>query len=308
MDIPVISIVIPIYNEEDNIRELYNRLVKILSELKVSYEIIFSDDGSKDNSWSIIEGLHAQDSHVRGIKLSRNFGHQYALKAGLDYSRGEAVVSLDGDLQQPPEMIKDFYLRWKEGFDIVYALRVNTKGVSFWKEFNAKAFYSFLNLISDIRIERGASDFRLLDIKVINEIKNINENQLFLRGIVSWLGFKSISLPYIANERHSGRTKYSVRKMLRLAIDGIMSFSIRPLRIATVLGVLISSVSFLYIFYALYQRIILNLALPGWTSILISVLFLGGAQLLSIGLLGEYIGKLFMESKKRRSYVIDKLL
>jgi dolichol-phosphate mannosyltransferase len=301
-------VVVPIYNEEENIEELYRRLIKVLSKLEVSYEIIFSDDGSKDGSWSAIESLHRQDSNVRGIKLSRNFGHQYALKAGLDYSRGKAVISLDGDLQQPPEMVTEFYLKWKEGFDIVYGLRRDTKGVSFWKEFNAKFFYFFLNLISDIKIERGASDFRLLDVKVIKEIKNINENQLFLRGIVNWLGFSSVALNYVADERHRGKTKYSAKKMVRLAIDGIMSFSIRPLRIATIFGIGISLISFLYILYALYQRIILHVALPGWTSILISVLFIGGTQLLTIGLLGEYIGKLFMESKKRRYYIINKLL
>jgi len=305
---PEVSIVVPVYNEENNLSELHKELRFVLeNRLKVTYEIIFVDDGSKDNSWNAIVGLHSQNDNVKGIKLSRNFGHQQALKAGLDYSIGKAVISMDSDLQHPPEIIEKFYEEWKKGFDIVCARRKDTKGISLLKRVSSKFFYTFMNFLSDTKIEEGSSDFRLLDRKVVDEVKKFSETHLFLRGIISWIGYKSIAVEYLASQRYSGKSKYTIKKMVHFALDGIMSFSIRPLRLAIACGLFTSLFSFLYILYALISKFVLKTTLPGWTSILISVLFLGGIQLLSIGILGEYLGKLFIESKKRRNYIIEKL-
>jgi len=306
---PEISVIIPVYNEEGNIIELYNRLVLEIERLiKTNYEIIFIDDGSKDQTWDLINNLNSRNSFVKGIKLSRNFGHQNALKAGLDFSKGKAVISLDGDLQQPPELISKFYNYWKKGFDIVYGSRVDTKGVPKWKEMTSSLFYKFLNYLSDTKLDKGSSDFRLLDRKVVNELKKFNENLLFLRGIVGWIGFNSKAINYTAEKRFHGKTKYSFMKMIKFGLDGIMSFSIKPLRVATITGFLISFIAFGYIIYALLVRFVFFTALPGWTSILVWVLFIGGIQLICIGIAGEYIGKLFLEVKKRQIYVVDKIL
>jgi dolichol-phosphate mannosyltransferase len=305
---PEVSIVIPVYNEENNLAELYKQLKFVLeTKLKVTYEIIFVDDGSKDSSWNIIVDLYSQNNNVKGIKLSRNFGHQQALKAGLDYSIGKAVISMDSDLQHPPEIIEKFYEEWKKGYDIVCATRKDTEGISLLKKVSSRFFYTVMNFLSDTKIEEGSSDFRLLDRKVVDEVKKFSETHLFLRGIISWIGYKSTAVEYLASQRYSGKSKYTIKKMVHFALDGIMSFSIRPLRLAMACGFFISIFSFLYILYALISKFVLKTTLAGWTSILISVLFLGGIQLLSIGILGEYLGKLFIESKKRRNYIIEKL-
>jgi dolichol-phosphate mannosyltransferase len=302
-----ISIIIPVYNEEGNIGKLYSVLKEVLENtLKVSYEIIFIDDGSTDTSWQVIERIALENVNVRGFKFSRNYGHQSALRAGLDYSKGKAAISMDADLQHSPEIITEFYNYWKKGYDIVYALRKDTKGAGIFKKASSRMFYSLINWLADIKIESGASDFRLLDRKVVNNIKRLQEYHLFIRGIVSWVGYKSIAVHYVANKRYSGVSKYSFKKMLNLAFNGIMGFSIKPLRIATFIGLIVSVLAFLYIIYAIYSKFVWHIALPGWTSILISVLFLGGIQLLSIGIIGEYIGKLFVEVKKRPKYIINK--
>jgi dolichol-phosphate mannosyltransferase len=304
---PEVSVAIPVYNEENNLAELYKQLKFVLeTKLKVTYEIIFVDDGSEDSSWNVIVDLCSQNKNVKGIKLSRNFGHQQALKAGLDYSIGKAVISMDSDLQHPPEIIEKFYEEWEKGYDIVCAIRKDTKGIGLLKKVSSKFFYTFMNFLSDTKIEEGSSDFRLLDRKVVDEVKKFSETHLFLRGIISWIGHKSTAVEYLASQRYSGKSKYTIKKMLHFALDGIMSFSIRPLRVAMACGFFISVFSFLYILYALISKFVLKTTLAGWTSILISVLFLGGIQLLSIGILGEYLGKLFIESKKRRNYIIEK--
>jgi len=305
---PEVSVAIPVYNEENNLAELYKQLKIVLgTKLKVTYEIIFVDDGSEDSSWNVIVDLCSQNKNVKGIKLSRNFGHQQALKAGLDYSIGKAVISMDSDLQHPPEIIEKLYEEWEKGYDIVCAIRKDTKGIGLLKKVSSKFFYTFMNFLSDTKIEEGSSDFRLLDRKVVDEVKKFSETHLFLRGIISWIGHKSTAVEYLASQRYSGKSKYTIKKMLHFALDGIMSFSIRPLRVAMACGFFISVFSFLYILYALISKFVLKTTLAGWTSILISVLFLGGIQLLSIGILGEYLGKLFIESKKRKNYIIEKL-
>ncbi|MBH10735.1 MAG: glycosyltransferase [Candidatus Marinimicrobia bacterium] len=305
----LLSVIIPVYNEEGNITELYNRIKKQVDDyLNIKYEIIFIDDGSFDKTWEIINSIHKKNNLVKGIKLSRNFGHQNALKAGIDLAKGDSVISLDGDLQQPPELIPKFYNYWLEGYDIVFGSREDTKGVSIFKKISSNLYYKILNFLSGSKLEKGSSDFRLLDRKVVEELKKFNESTLFIRGIIGWLGYKSKSIKYKADERLHGHTKYSFSRMTKFAIDGIMSFSIKPLRIATILGVLISFTGFCYIIYALYIKLFLDTAIQGWTSILVSVLFIGGIQLLCIGIVGEYVGKLFIESKKRQLYIIEKIL
>jgi polyisoprenyl-phosphate glycosyltransferase len=305
----VVSVVIPVYNEESNILPMMAELESILEgQLAVRYEVIFVDDGSNDTTWSTIEGLNKKNRNVKGLRLSRNFGHQSALKAGLDFSKGDVVISIDGDLQHPPDLIPSLIEEWQRGFEIVRALRKDTKGVNFLKELSSRMYYRLLNAISGMNLQEGSSDYRLLDRKVVEELKDISEHQLFIRGLVDWMGFKSTSVSYVANQRYSGKAKYSFKKMVKFAFDGVMSFSVTPLRLALVCGLTVTFLDFIYIVYALCAHFFLNMALPGWTSILVSVLFLGGIQLLSIGLLGEYLGRLFIQAKGRKNYILTQVL
>lgn len=302
-----LSVVVPILNEEGNLQELYRRLKNVLeNELHVTYEIIFVDDGSQDNSWSIVEGLHRQNTWVKGIKFSRNFGHQYALKAGLDNSGGMAVVSMDGDLQHPPELIGKLYTIWKEGYDVVTTVKRETKGISSSKQAAISMGYWLVNLIADIEIEKGAADFRLLDRKVVNEIAKMNEGQLFLRGIVNWIGYKATSIDYVADERFSGEVKYTLRNLTSLAVSGMMSFSAAPVRFSIYLGFVISIISFVYAIYIVIARLIRGAVIPGWTTTTFLILFLGGIIIIILGLIGEYIARIYEEVKQRPKYIIDK--
>ena len=301
-----LSIVIPVYNEEYNIGIVFTALKEVLElKLKTSWEVIFVDDGSSDKSWEIIERLALNNTQIKGFRFSRNFGHQYALKAGIDQAKGNAVISMDADMQHPPSLIESFYEKWREGYQIVNAIRKDTKGVGVAKKFSSHLFYKIMNFLSDVEIEDGASDFRLLDRKVVNQFKEMNEYFLFIRGIISWVGYNSISIPYIAEERFSGQSKYTLKKMIRFAKDGVMSFSIKPLRLATLLGFIISTFAFAYIVYALVAKYILHVTGMGWASLLISILLIGGIQLITIGIIGEYIGKIFIALKHRPHYIIS---
>lgn len=288
----MISVVIPAYNEAGNIKLIAE---KVTTQLKTigDYEIIFVDDGSTDSTLEEIKEVIKAENNVKYISLSRNFGHQKALKAGLD-----------ADLQHPPELINKLIDKWKEGFDIVYTIRKDLPNTDLNKKTTSKLFYKVVNKISDLDIPLGAADFRLLDRKVVNEMRKFKENYLFIRGIVSWLGFNQIGIEYNVQTRHFGKTKYTARKMISFALQGITSFSILPLRISIMFGLIVSFFSFLYTIYALIAKFILNTAIPGWTSILISVLFLGGIQLIFLGVIGEYLGKMFIETKNRPNYVI----
>lgn len=298
-----ISIIVPVLNEEGNILELTNRLIELTKKYK-NYEIIYVDDGSSDNSLDIIKNLRKTNKHIHYLSFSRNFGHQNALKAGIDCATGDCVISIDGDLQHPPELIPVMIEKWKEGFDVVYTLRKDYPKIPLLKKITTRLFYKIMNKFSDISIDQGTADFRLLDKKIVDILRTMNEKFLFFRGMIRWLGFKQTSIEYVPDERYHGRSKYSAIKMMRLAITGITSFSVRPLRISTMVGSLIALVAFIYGIYALYIKLFTNKSVQGWTSVLVTVTFIGGIQLIMIGILGEYLGKLFIESKKRPNYII----
>lgn len=299
----MISVVIPAYNEAGNIRLIAQKIAGQLADID-SYEIIFVDDGSADSTLEEIKDVAKGDSSVKFISFSRNFGHQRALKAGLDHAAGDCVISMDADLQHPPELITDLIKKWREGYDVVYTVRKDMEGVGFFKKTTSKIFYRLINRISDVDIPLGAADFRLLDKKVVSELRQFKENSLFIRGLVAWLGYKQTGIEYKTQSRHSGSSKYTLRKMFSFAVHGFTSFSIVPLRISIVFGFFISLCAFLYTAYALITKFYVQTAIPGWTSILISVLFLGGIQLICLGLIGEYLGKMFIETKNRPNYVI----
>lgn len=298
-----ISLVIPAHNEEGSLNHLTDKLLSII-ENKISYEIIFVDDGSTDNSLPLIKQLSMKNPNIHYISLSRNFGHQNALKSGIDHSTGDCVISLDADLQHPPKLIFEMIDLWQKGNDIIITVRKDHKTVSFLKRFSSHFFYKLINLFSEIKLEPGVADFRLIDRSVANIIRNSQEYNLFIRGYISWLGFKTAKLLYTADERFSGETKYSFKKMVLFAADGLTSFSIKPLRITIFLGGLISFLAFLYALYAIYIYFFTDKEMTGWTSLLVSVLFLGGLQLLFLGFIGEYIGRIFMQTKNRPSYLI----
>ena len=301
----MVSIVIPVYNEENGLEAIAKKLVEVFATLPdYDFEVIFVDDGSSDASLKVINVLCNKYPQVKYLSFSRNFGHQAAVKAGLDHARGDCAISMDADLQHPPEMIPAMLQKWQEGFDVVYTIRLDNKKFSLAKRLSSRLYYKMINTLSDIKIEQGAADFRLLDRKVLDIIRNLNENNLFLRGMVKWLGFSQIGIAYEPGTRMTGQTKYSVSKMFSLAIEGITSFSIRPLRLAAWIGLFASSIGFLYGLYAVYGYFFTDLNLTGWSSLIIAVIFLGGVQLITLGIIGEYIGKLFMQVKGRPSYII----
>ena len=298
-----LSIVVPIMNEQGNILTLFNRITAALDNI-ILFELIFIDDGSTDGTLKEIKKLAQKDKRVKYLSFSRNFGHQNALRAGLDFASGDAVVSLDGDLQHPPEIIPQLIEKWQEGYDIVYTIREDVKDTSFFKKKTSSMFYKLINYLSDVSIDEGSADFRLIDKKVLEVLKNIKENPMFYRGITKWIGFNQFAIPYKPEERFWGETKYSVKKMFSFAILGITSFSVKPLRISIVMGMIFTFFAFLYAFYAIYEKLFTDNTLQGWTSILIMISFIGGIQLILIGVMGEYLGKLFMESKNRPAYII----
>jgi dolichol-phosphate mannosyltransferase len=306
MNKPEISIVIPTYCEEGNIVELYEQLQLELSKIDVqSFEIIYVNDGSHDDSLRNIKELTTKDERVKFIHFSRNFGHQNALRAGLDFAKGDAVISMDADLQHPPELISTLIEHWRAGNKVVYTKRKDTNDLSFFKKLTSKMFYKLVNYLSETKLEEGTADFRLLDRSVVEALKNFNENNLFYRGIIPGLGFKQHGLEYIPNERFSGNTKYTFSKMVRFALTGITSSSAKPLYFSIYLGAFLALCSFFYALYAIYVSIFTTEAVAGWTSTIASILFIGGIQLMMLGIVGIYLGKLFSESKKRPNYIIE---
>jgi polyisoprenyl-phosphate glycosyltransferase len=299
---PPISIVIPLLNEESNLDRLYQELKEALDPA-FGYEILFVDDGSSDNSFNIIKELSLKDPKVSGISFSRNFGHQVALMAGLEHSRGEVVVTMDADLQHPPSLIPKLYELYTQGYDIVNTVRTETEGTGFMKNLTSGLFYKLLNRLSGLGVTPGSADFRLMSRKVVDAFISIPEKDRFTRGLVTWMGFRQQEITYKAQPRFSGSTKYSTMKMMRFALDGITSFSAKPLRIAFFLGLFTFILGLVYAVYAviMYSK---GETIQGWTSLLLVVLFLGGVQLLSLGIIGEYISRIFTEAKSRPLYFI----
>lgn len=299
----VLSIVIPIYNEEQNIPLLYERIQTTLSQMSINYEIIYVNDGSRDRSLQQLLQLAQSNARVKYIDLSRNFGHQLAITAGIENATGTYVVVMDGDGQDPPELIPQLYQKALEGFEVVYARRRKRDGESFLKLLTARWFYRFLRKITNVEIPVDTGDFRIIHQKIQAILKKMPEQHKYIRGQISWIGFNQTFIEYDREVRMSGETKFTYRKMLRFALDGISSFSTWPLKIATISGFFVSSIAFILILYTLYQKFF-GYTVPGWASTNIAILFIGGIQLLSVGMLGEYIGRISDNVKNRPSYII----
>src|SRR5512143_3395165 len=298
------SIVAPIYNELDNIPELYRRVKEVLDSTGETWELVLVDDGSTDGSTDAICELAKKDKHVRPVIFARNFGHQIAITAGWDYARGAAVVIIDADLQDPPEAIPELASKWKQGYDVVYAVRAERAGENWFKKAAASVFYRLIYRITDVRIPVDTGDFRLMDRKVVNVLKQMRERHRFPRGMSAWVGFKQIGVEYKRAARHAGVTKYPFRKMLKLALNAITSFSYFPLQVATFFGFVSSGIAIIAIPIVIYMRASGSQAFFGQATTLIAVLFLGGVQLICVGILGEYIGRLYDEAKGRPLYIV----
>jgi glycosyltransferase involved in cell wall biosynthesis len=301
-----ISVIAPLYNEEDVIDELMRRLVETLSDIGLEFEILMVNDGSKDKTLEMAKAYCEKDSRIKLVSFSRNFGHQVAVTAGIAKSTGDAVVIIDADLQDPPEIIKSMVEKWKEGFEVVYGVRTKRHGEGFFKLITAKLFYRLLKKLTAVDIPVDTGDFRLMDRKVVDELNRMTERNRFLRGMVSWLGFRQTCVEYVREPRFGGESKYPLFKMISFAADGILSFSQLPLRFSSVFGLICSAVSFLFIVYGLVVRILFpSYVISGWASIFVAILFLGGVQLLTVGILGEYVGRIYEEVKGRQLYVVD---
>lgn len=300
-----ISVVIPAYNEAENINAIQERLRNVFSELpNYCFEIIFVNDGSSDETQNNLEVLAQNHDEIKFLEFSRNFGHQSAVKAGLDFADGDAVISMDADLQHPPELIPELIRQWENGYDVVYTIRNYPKETSAFKKATSSLFYSFLSKISDIDIEKGDSDFRLIDKSVVSVIKNWDENGLFLRGLFRWVGFKQIGVKYNANQRFAGTSKYTINKMMKFAVTGVTSFSVKPLHIATYLGFIFTFIAMLLFILNVARAFYLGTAISGWASLILTVVFFGGMQMSILGIIGLYIGKIFTQVKDRPNYII----
>ena len=298
------SIVIPVHNEQECLRELYSRLIKVLDELPGEAELVFVDDGSTDLSLDLLHELLARDPRVRVLQLSRNFGHQIAITAGLDAASGRAIVIMDADLQDPPEVIPQLLERWREGFDIVSAVREERRGETRFKRATATLFYQLFQRLAAVEITPGAGDFRLVDRKALDAFKELRENNRYVRGMFGWIGFTQTEIHFVRSERFAGRTKYPLHKMLKFAVDGIVSFSNVPLRIALNLGFIVSVMALLLGAAAIGAKIAGAFVVPGWASLLVAISFLGGIQLIVIGVMGEYIARIHEEVKHRPLYIL----
>lgn len=300
-----ISAIVPSYNEEKNVPLIYKRLTDTLSQISDKYEIIFVNDCSKDSTLSVIKQISEKDSHVKYISFSRNFGHQIAVSAGLDMCKGNAVVIIDGDLQDPPELILEMYKKYQEGYKVVYAKRKTREGETWFKKATAKLFYRFLAAMTSIEIPVDVGDFRLIDKVIVNHLRNMPEKSKYIRGQISWIGYKQTFVEYHRDARLYGKTNYPLKKMLRLAFDGITAFSDKPLKMASAIGIISAILSLLAIVYALISYFIFDSAVSGWTSLIISVLFIGGVQLITIGIIGEYIARINNDVRNRPLYIIE---
>jgi dolichol-phosphate mannosyltransferase len=302
---PVFSIIVPVYNEASCLDELHRRIAGVMKSLGDEWEIVFVDDGSLDGSTDVIRRLAAADKHVRPVIFARNFGHQIAVTAGMDYSRGKALVIIDADLQDPPEVILELAAKWREGYEVVYAVRAEREGETWFKTFSASLFYRVIFRITDVKIPLDTGDFRLLDRKVVDILNQMRERHRFLRGMSAWVGFRQIGIPYKRAARFAGETKYPFNKMLKLALNAITGFSYFPLQLATYVGFFAAGISIMAIPIVVIMRIAGSQAFFGQASALIAVLFLGGVQLISLGILGEYLGRVYDEVKGRPLYIVS---
>jgi dolichol-phosphate mannosyltransferase len=305
----LISVIVPCYNEEQVIVETNRQLVATLAALdELDFEIVYVDDGSSDKTLDLLREIQSADERTRVVRLARNFGHQLAVSAGLEHAAGDAVVIIDADLQDPPEVIPEMVARWRDGYHVVYGMRTDRPGETAFKLWTAKLFYRFINRLSKVQIPIDVGDFRLLDRRVVDVLLSMPERDRFLRGMVSWIGFRQVAVMYRRAQRRAGESKYPLFKMLQFAADGVLSFSLTPLRLALWVGFLSIGMAFAGILYALIIRLYTNDWVRGWTSIFTAVLFIGGAQLVTLGIIGEYIGRIYAEVKRRPLYVIEERL
>jgi glycosyltransferase involved in cell wall biosynthesis len=307
-DHPTLSVVAPCFNEEGVLHELYRRICAVLEGAGESWELVLVNDGSRDRTPEIMRELHTADPRVKVLDFARNFGHQVAVTAGMDYARGDAVVLIDADLQDPPEVILDLLAKWREGYEVVYAVRAERKGETWFKEFTAKAFYRIIYSITDINIPMDTGDFRLMDRKVVEALKTMKEKHRFMRGMSVWVGFRQIGVNYVRAERYAGETKYPLKKMLKFAMDGITSFSYFPLQLATYVGFVSAGLAILGIVATIILRLTGSHAFYGQATTLVAVLFLGGVQLIFLGIIGEYLGRIYDEVKGRPLYIVREAL
>ena len=305
---PFVSVVVPAYNEAEVIAVTCSRLQKVMNNLDVPYELIFVNDGSRDETILRLSELSARHPEVKVLDFSRNFGHQVAVTAGIDYAAGDVVVLIDADLQDPPELIADFLDKWREGYDVVYAVRSERKGESWFKKATAKWFYRLLNRMTDVDIPVDTGDFRLMSRPVVDSLKQIPERHRFIRGLVAWVGFHQIGIPYVRANRYAGTSKYPLKKMIKFSLDGITSFSFKPLQFATKLGFVVALVGFLLAIVIVCEKLFTRFTVQGWTSIMVVVLFLGGIQLIMLGVLGEYVGRIYDEVRGRPLYIVRKTI
>lgn len=302
---PLISVVLPCLDEEEVLAETLTRLAGMAAaQTECRFEFIFVDDGSRDGTAEILRSAAARDNRIRVLRLARNFGQQIAVTAGIEMAEGDAVVLMDADLQDPPEVVAQMVALWRDGFDVVYGTRSSRRADSFAKRVTARMFYSTVNRLSEVPIPSDTGDFRLMSRKVVDVLRQMPERHRFIRGMVSWVGFKQTSVQYERPERYAGTTKYPLRKMVRFATDGILSFSVKPLQLSIALGLAAAGIALVGIGYALFMRMFTNTWVEGWTALMIAVLFMGGVQLLCLGILGEYIGRIYSEVKRRPLYVI----
>ncbi len=302
------SVIVPVYNEEEVIDECYTQLTRVLSETGGEYEIIFVNDGSRDATAEIVASLCRSDSRIKLVSFSRNFGQQAAITAGIDYVSGNAAVVIDCDLQDPPAVIHDMIKLWKDGYDVVYGKRISRDGEGSFKKLTSKIFYRVMKALTNVEIPVDTGEFRLMDRKVVEAVRKLREKNRFMRGIMSWVGFRQTAVQFEREKRFAGETKFPFRKMVKLALDGITSFSYIPLKLATAIGFLISIISFVYILVVIYQRLFTNTTVAGWASTVAIILFSQGIILMILGLMGEYIGRIYDELKNRPIYVVDETI
>lgn len=303
----MLSVVIPVLNEERNAPELHGRIVRILESQDIDFEIVFVDDGSTDRTPDILRDLHDQDPRVKSVYLARNFGHQAAISAGLQAASGDAVVVMDGDLQDSPEMLPVFIARWREGYEVIYAVREHRS--AFWlKRLGYVVFYRLLRRISSIEVPLDSGDFSLIDRRVVDVVNAMPERTRFVRGMRSWAGFRQTGVTQVREERFTGEPKYTYWKLVRLALDGFIGFSYRPLQLASLFGAAVSVVALLLAVLLIVLKVVHGIPLVGWTSLIVAVLFLGGVQLICVGILGEYVGRIYDEVRQRPPYVVANVL